>query len=382
MSTGTGTGTDPDSDELTLENVKDGTIKYRTLRKDKLQLLCGTLLDHIEDYEAKFVEAYVKEAKAKAKAIGEIDQIITVQRAEIEELKEAVLVSKEAVLVSNASNVELRAELKEAKVELEELKEAVLVSNASNVELRAELKEAKVELESEGDVFFVENGTGHRDRVPAHVAPTTSIGEEGEEDVMGVEEGDVNVKVNATSNEAKSSKLAKLVKLAKSTNMWCLSPHVPLSQEARDKDKQRQRKVCPVNLRGEVCTADNCGSKHPEVCLVAHHGKGKIPKATCTLWHMRIPRGNSVGNSNNNNNKDKYIIRLEAECRAEELKARIRATKMMSQGITYSQMVEGPPHRDRVPAHVAPRAVRTALTPDGAIAILEDAVERLRLLLP
>jgi hypothetical protein len=380
MSTGTGTGTDPDSDELTLENVKDGTIKYRTLRKDKLQLLCGTLLDHIEDYEAKFVEAYVKEAKAKA--IGEIDQIITVQRAEIEELKEAVLVSKEAVLVSNASNVELRAELKEAKVELEELKEAVLVSNASNVELRAELKEAKVELESEGDVFFVENGTGHRDRVPAHVAPTTSIGEEGEEDVMGVEEGDVNVKVNATSNEAKSSKLAKLVKLAKSTNMWCLSPHVPLSQEARDKDKQRQRKVCPVNLRGEVCTADNCGSKHPEVCLVAHHGKGKIPKATCTLWHMRIPRGNSVGNSNNNNNKDKYIIRLEAECRAEELKARIRATKMMSQGITYSQMVEGPPHRDRVPAHVAPRAVRTALTPDGAIAILEDAVERLRLLLP
>jgi hypothetical protein len=352
MSTGTGTGTDPDSDELTLENVKDGTIKYRTLRKDKLQLLCGTLLDHIEDYEAKFVEAYVKEAKAKAKAIGEIDQIITVQRAEIEELKEAVL-------VSNASNVELRAELKEAKVE-----------------------KAKVELESEGDVFFVDNGTGHRDRVPAHVAPTTSIGEEGEEDVMGVEEGDVNVKVNATSNEAKSSKLAKLVKLAKSTNMWCLSPHVPLSQEARDKDKQRQRKVCPVNLRGEVCTADNCGSKHPEVCLVAHHGKGKIPKATCTLWHMRIPRGNSVGNSNNNNNKDKYIIRLEAECRAEELKARIRATKMMSQGITYSQMVEGPPHRDRVPAHVAPRAVRTALTPDGAIAILEDAVERLRLLLP
>jgi hypothetical protein len=40
------------------------------LRKDKLQLLCGTLLDHIEDYEAKF-------------ALGKIDQIITVQRAEI-----------------------------------------------------------------------------------------------------------------------------------------------------------------------------------------------------------------------------------------------------------------------------------------------------------
>jgi hypothetical protein len=380
------------NDKLTLANVKDGTIKYKTLRKDKLQLLCGTLLDHVEDYEAKFVEAYVKEAEAKAKAIGKINQIITVQRAKIEELKEAVL-------VSNTSNVELRAELKEVKVE-----------------------KAKVKMKSEGDVFFIHNGTGHQDRVLAHVAPravrtaltpdgaiailkdavggelemelkeaiptgnddngtgtTTSNGEEGEEHVMGVEVG--NVKVNATSNEGKSAKLAKLVKLAKSTNMWCLSPHVPLSKEARDKDKPRQRKICPVNLRGEVCTAENCGSKHLKVCLVADHGKGKIPKATCTLWHMRIPRGNSVGNSNNNN-EDKYIIRLEAECQAEELKARIRATKMMSQGVTYSQMVEAPPHRDRVPAHIAPRAVRTALTPDGAIAILEDAVKRLRLLLP
>jgi hypothetical protein len=105
---------------------------------------------------------------------------------------------------------------------------------------------------------------------------------------MGVD--DVNVKVNATFNKSKSAKLAKLVKLAKSTNLWCLSPYVLLSQEARDKDKQRQRKVCPVNLQGEVCTADNCGSKHPQVCLVADHGKGKIPKSTCLLWHMRIPR--------------------------------------------------------------------------------------------
>ena len=45
---------------------------------------------------------------------------------------------------------------------------------------------------------------------------------------------------------------------------------------------------------------------------------------------MRIPRENPTA-------------RLKAECRAEELKARIRATKMMSQGISYSQMVEGPP---------------------------------------
>jgi hypothetical protein len=56
-----------------------------------------------------------------------------------------------------------------------------------------------------------------------------------------------------------------------------------------------------VNLRGEVCMANNCGSKHPKVCLVGDHDKGKIPKATCALWHMQVPfaspRGKSQGNS-------------------------------------------------------------------------------------
>jgi hypothetical protein len=167
-----------------------------------------------------------------------------------------------------------------------------------------------------------------------------------------VEEGNHN----ATSSEAKLSKLAKLA-------LWCLLPYITLLQEAKDK----QRKVCPVNLRGEFCTANNCGSKHPKVCLVANHGKGKIPKATCTLWHMRVPlTGKSQGNfterrsgpkpppgskGNNGNNArpakpDKYLVKLEAEYCAEELKARIRAQKM-SQGVRFSQVVEGP----TVPPH-------------------------------
>jgi hypothetical protein len=104
-----------------------------------------------------------------------------------------------------------------------------------------------------------------------------------------VEEGNVNT----TSSEAKSARLAKLVKLAKSTALWCLSPYITLLQEAKDK----QRKVCPVNLQGEVCRAKNCSNKHPKVCLVADHGKGKIPKATCTLWLMLVPfAGKSQGN--------------------------------------------------------------------------------------
>jgi hypothetical protein len=179
------------------------------------------------------------------------------------------------------------------------------------------------------------------------------------------------------------------VKLAKSTDLWCLLPYVPLSQEAKDK----QRKVCPVNLRGEVCTANNCGSNHPRFCLVVDHGKGKIPKATCALWHMRVPfAGKSQGNfkpppgskENNSNNAlpakpDKYLVKLGAEYSAEELKARFRAAKMMSQGVTFNQVVEGPAAPHRVPTHVVPRIVRTALTPDGAIAILKDTIERLRL---
>jgi hypothetical protein len=165
-----------------------------------------------------------------------------------------------------------------------------------------------------------------------HPPPSkTSNGEDNNKRVVNavnatsVEEGDHN----AVSSEAKLAKLAKLVKLAKSTALWCLL----LSQEAKDK----QRKVCPVNLWGEVCRANNCGSKSPKVCLLADHGKGKIPKVTCTLWHMRVPfTGKSQGNftgrrsglkppagskGNNGNNAppakpDKYLVKLEAEYRA------------------------------------------------------------------
>jgi hypothetical protein len=129
----------------------------------------------------------------------------------------------------------LEKELKETKVE------------KAKVELRLE-----EELELKEAVFFVDNNG-------------TCATSNREDDVKGVEEGDININVNATSSKAKSAplaksaKLANLVELAKSTDLWCLSPHVPLEA----KNKQKQRKVCPVNLRGEVCTADNCGSKHP-----------------------------------------------------------------------------------------------------------------------
>jgi hypothetical protein len=38
----------PPSD-LTYTNVRDGKVKYKTIRKSKLQVLCTNLLDHIKD---------------------------------------------------------------------------------------------------------------------------------------------------------------------------------------------------------------------------------------------------------------------------------------------------------------------------------------------
>jgi hypothetical protein len=264
-------------------------------------------------------------------------------RAEFKELKKTIgdlelELREKAKAPHNVSTpnktFKLRAELKELKETVKDLELELRLEKAEalhNVELRAELKELK-------EAVFVNKNS-------------TDATSNGEDDVKGVVNtaNATSVKegyVNATSSEAKLAKLAKLVKLAKSTDLWCLSPYVPLSQEAKDK----QRKVCLVNLRGEVCTANNCGSKHPEVCLVADHGKGKIPKAMCALWHMRVPfanpraksQGNSTGIKGKSSNKAKYLIKLEAEYRAEELKARIRATKMMLQGITYSQVVGGP----------------------------------------
>jgi hypothetical protein len=156
------------------------------------------------------------------------------------------------------------------------------------------------------------------------------------------------------TGENDKTKLAKWVKLVRSTALLCLSPFTPVTPKAMDKT----RKVCPDNLRGEVCTASNCGNKHPKVCLVSDHDKGKIPKATCSLWHMRVPfAGNAgkvtgrrngpnppPGSKGSNGSKakvrpakpDTNLVKLEATAKAEELKARIRAAKMMSQGISYS----------------------------------------------
>jgi hypothetical protein len=102
-----------------------------------------------------------------------------------------------------------------------------------------------------------------------------------------------------------------------------------------------------------VCTADNCGNKHPKVCNLPAHSKGKVPRSTCKLWHMWVQfagrtQGNFTGRRNGpspptgskgNKSKPDWIVNLEMEATDDELRARIRTAqeqgRMMSQGISY-----------------------------------------------
>jgi hypothetical protein len=116
--------------------------------------------------------------------------------------------------------------------ELRELNKAVFVSvSGANAHVPADTQEYLDRLDIGWDAIHKlaaeQNGTP----VAPNVTSVTSIG-----DADATPEDDTT----------KSAKLAKRVKLAKSTALWCLSPFTPVTQEAMDKP----RKVCLVNLRG------------------------------------------------------------------------------------------------------------------------------------
>jgi hypothetical protein len=329
-------------------------------------------------------------------------------------LIEAIVVCMARIDLLEASDSNIRSDGNaNVRAELRELKVAVFAS-VSNAALTQDTQDV-LDRPNVGwdDIHKLARGASwHEEQNPAplHTAPLTAV-----EDTPPARDGNVAPPVGESgTGENDKLKLAKRVKLARSTDLWCLSPFTPVTQEARDKP----RKVCPLNLRGEVCTASNCGNKHPKVCLVADHSKGKIPKATCSLWHMRVPFAGNAGNVGNVTGRrngfnhppgskgskakvavrpvkpDTKLAKLMATALAEELKARIRTAKMMSQGVSYSQMVQAhapvhvmpaqtsalapAPAPAPAPAQVAPRVVRTALTPDEAIRILLDAVDRLQ----
>jgi hypothetical protein len=53
---GGSTSTDP-THKLNLDNVGDGHIKFKNLKKDELKKLCSTFFDHIEDLEVRLEKA-------------------------------------------------------------------------------------------------------------------------------------------------------------------------------------------------------------------------------------------------------------------------------------------------------------------------------------
>jgi hypothetical protein len=61
---------------------------------------------------------------------------------------------------------------------------------------------------------------------------------------------------SGTAGENDKSKLAKRVKLARSTDLWCLLPFTPVTQEAMDKP----RKVCRSTSGGRSARPQTAGT--------------------------------------------------------------------------------------------------------------------------
>jgi hypothetical protein len=85
--TGGLTSTHPDH-ELNLDNVRDGNIKIKNLKKDELKELCTTFYDHIEDLEVR-----LKKAKHPPNTSNKAYEL----RAELKDLKDAVLVDENGI---------------------------------------------------------------------------------------------------------------------------------------------------------------------------------------------------------------------------------------------------------------------------------------------
>jgi hypothetical protein len=166
-----------DPDELTLDNVRDGKVKYKNLKKDQLLELCATVLGHIKDLELGL-------EKAKAPHNGSTPEETFELRAELKELKEAVFVNKSGTNAMGDKPVGL------TQAYWDTGNRRVIPWDAIN--------------------RLAEEQGGPPSKTP--------IGEDDVKQVVNavnatsVKEGDHN----ATYSKAKSAKLAKLVKLAKS----------------------------------------------------------------------------------------------------------------------------------------------------------------------
>jgi hypothetical protein len=184
----------PPSVGHTLDNVNDGTVKIKTLKLAELKDLCCHFHNVIKDLEVKLEEAKIK----------------------LEEVKLPVMTSDEAY--------KLRAELKE-------LKDLVLVDK-DGIKGKGN--------KHTGSLSQTNWTTSDRRSIPWAV-----INEVVEDDAL-VAAAAANNKTSGKASSLSEGDRAKLIKKAKTTDMWCLLRFVPTTQEAM----ANQRKICPINLRG------------------------------------------------------------------------------------------------------------------------------------
>jgi hypothetical protein len=149
----------------------------------------------------------------------------------------------------------------------------------------------------------------------------------------------------------------------------------------------------PGEPPGEVCMAYSCGNKHPKVCIMADHSKGKIPNATCALWHMRVPFAGKTAPEKLHREvkRPKPFLRQQGEQQQqgkgpagqaghESCKARGNSPGLGAQGKDQDATTH-----PQAPIHVALRGQQhacPALIPEGSIAMLEDIIGWLRIPFP
>jgi hypothetical protein len=204
--------------ELNLENVRDGTIKIKTLKLAELKDLCTHLYDLIKDLEVKLEKAKVPSAASISDEAYEL-------RAELKELKDVVLVDEDSIVgMGDKPTGSL-------------LQAYWALGTGNRRAIPWDIINKFVEEATKGPAKDNATSSGGDDVKGAAKVSATSSGKE----KTSIEAKESN---DTTSSKAKLAKLAKLVEMAKSTDLWCLTPFVPSTQEA----KAKQRKVCPVNL--------------------------------------------------------------------------------------------------------------------------------------